>query len=153
MKKVLGADPRVVVVLTYSSCCCRTSALPSLHSRWCSRTGSRHRRTGRRTRGMSSVEGQHGIKLTVNSRCFFIKSLETLPPWSDQDFFHRDFLFVCLFFKPLHTEVQIITVNKPFKGRTAYITNTLIKNKTQFFIQSTSNFFRCTDEKYYRFKA
>lgn len=43
-------------LLTYSSCCCHTWALPCLHSRWCSRTGSRHRHTGRHTPGMSSAQ-------------------------------------------------------------------------------------------------
>lgn len=47
------------LILTYSSCCCHTWALPCLHSRWCSRTGSHHRHTGRRTPGTSSAEEQN----------------------------------------------------------------------------------------------
>lgn len=49
-------------VLTYSSCCCHTWALPCLHSRWCSRTGSRHRHTGRHTPGRSSGAQKHNDK-------------------------------------------------------------------------------------------
>lgn len=70
------------LILTYSSCCCHTWALPCLHSRWCSRTGSHHRHTGRRTPGTSSAEEQNTFFL------FLLLSIEFILtcPWTTTDY-------------------------------------------------------------------
>lgn len=63
------------IVLTYSSCCCRTWALPCLHSRWCSRTGSHHHHTDRRTPGTNSARAQERIMRGHRGRLSKIKSV------------------------------------------------------------------------------
>lgn len=63
---------------TCSSCCSHTLTLLSRHSRWCSRTGSRRRRTDMHTPGSSSAH--------ITNTSWVAKSVQqnsyTFPAWS-----------------------------------------------------------------------